>query len=110
MNEIIIPPGSAPLAHQVAGHFSDKNNNKICMLATNDGCVLKAIQSRVNGKRELDFFQRIFCTNQEELSEHEVSLKKFLPHYLGYLLYNQSKLNFESNNRLFSSFLFFFFY
>ncbi len=90
-NEKYIPPGCFPLEHQVAGHFSSKNNAKLGMLQTNDGCVLKAIQSRLNGKRELDFFIRIFCT--EDLNEHEINLRKFLPIYRGYLIYNSSKLN-----------------
>jgi hypothetical protein len=91
MNEnIVFPPDSFPLEHQVAGHFSDKNNNKISMLGTIDGCVLKAIQSKQNGERELEFFQKIFNHNNDELSEHKIFLRKFLPYYIGYFDFNMS--------------------
>ena len=91
MNEnIIIPPDSFPLEHQVAGHFSDKNNNKISMLGTKDGWILKAVQSKQNGERELEFFQKIFNHSNDELSEHKIFLRKFLPFYIGYFDFNMS--------------------
>lgn len=91
INDIIkLPPGSFPLEHQVAGHFSDKNNTKISMLGMKDGFVLKAVQSKLNGERELEFFQKVFSNNNDEMSEHKKFLRKFLPNYIGYFDFNKS--------------------
>lgn len=61
-------------------------------LQTDDGCVLKPVQSPPRGEREHNFFKRIFKSNQSDLNEDEQELKKLLPNYRGSFVHNQSEL------------------
>jgi hypothetical protein len=63
-------------------------------LQTNDGLVLKPVQSPPRGEREHNFFKRIFSSNESDLNEDEKELKNLLPIYRGSVIYNNSKLIF----------------
>ena len=114
--EILLPSNCLPLAHQVAGHFYGKGKTKlgdfvvahfICffsigfetyflkfkgLLQTNDGYVLKPVQSPPRGEREHNFFKRIFSSNDSDLNQDELQLRNLLPTYRGSLIHNESNL------------------
>lgn len=112
--EQMLPQNCLPLHHQVAGHFFGKGRTKLGnykepmilnddsifpyqfyltgFLQTDDGCVLKPVQSPPRGEREHNFFKRIFKSNQSDLNEDEQELKKLLPNYRGSFVHNESKL------------------
>lgn len=87
-DDLALVSNFCPLQHQVAGHFSEITKTKLCFLQTNDGCVLKPIQSKLNGFREHDFLKRVFCTDDDVLHENEICLKQFLPWYRGSIIYD----------------------
>ena len=60
-------------------------------MQTNDGLVLKPVQSPPRGEREHNFFKRIFSSNESDLNEDEKELKNLLPIYRGSVIYNNSK-------------------
>lgn len=74
-----LPNNCIPLRHQVAGHFG--------FLQTNDGYILKPVQSPPRGEREHNFFKRIFKST--DLNEDERELKNLLPHYRGSFVHSQ---------------------
>ena len=61
-------------------------------LQTNDGHVLKPVQSPPRGEREHNFFKRIFSSNEHNLSEDEKELKLLVPTYRGSFIHNESKI------------------
>ncbi len=61
------------------------------LLQTNDGNVLKPVQSPPRGEREHNFFKRIFSSNDSDLNQDEINLRSFLPTYRGSLIHNESK-------------------
>ena len=86
-----MPLNCAPLSHQVAGHFYGQGRTKLGLLQTNDGIILKPVQSPPHGEREHDFYKRLFQRKDHELSGDEVELRKLLPTYRGFVLHNESK-------------------
>jgi len=84
----ILPSNCLPLTHQVAGHFFGKGRTKLGFLQTNDGLVLKPVQSPPRGEREHNFFKKIFSSDERELNEDERELKNLLPTYRGSFLHN----------------------
>ena len=89
---ISLPQNCCPLSHQVAGHFFGKGRTKLGLLQTNDGFILKPVQSPPTGQREHDFYKHIFRTNDTDLNEDEQRLKKLLPAYLGSMIHNDGKI------------------
>lgn len=83
-----LPTDCAPLTHQVAGHFYGKGRTKLGLLQTNDGHVLKPVQSPPRGEREHNFFKDIFESDEKDLNENQRALKKLLPIYRGSLIHN----------------------
>jgi 1D-myo-inositol-tetrakisphosphate 5-kinase/inositol-polyphosphate multikinase len=65
-------------------------------LQTENGLVLKPVQSFPRGEREHNFFKRIFMSDESDLNNDEKELKLLLPQYRGSLTHNESKtlLNF----------------
>ena len=61
------------------------------LLQTNDGFVLKPVQSPPRGEREHNFFKHIFLSDSNELNEDEIELKNLLPTYRGSFMHNNSK-------------------
>ena len=84
-----MPLNCAPLSHQVAGHFYGQGRTKLGLLQTNDGIILKPVQSPPHGEREHDFYKRLFQRKDHELSGDEVELRKLLPTYRGFVLHNE---------------------
>lgn len=84
----VLPSNCMPLAHQVAGHFFGKGRTKLGFLQTNDGLVLKPVQSPPRGEREHNFFKKIFSQDESELNEDEKELKNLLPTYRGPFMHN----------------------
>lgn len=68
----------------------------IGLLQTNDGLVLKPVQSPPRGEREHNFFKHIFLSDSSELNPDEIELKNLLPTYRGSLVHNDSKNSFDS--------------
>jgi inositol-polyphosphate multikinase len=62
------------------------------LLQTNDGYVLKPLQSAPRGERELGFFIRIFSNDEFNLNEDERELRKLLPTFRGLFTHNESNL------------------
>ena len=60
------------------------------LLQTNDGNVLKPVQSPPRGEREHNFFKRIFSSEDSDLNQDEINLRSFLPTYRGSLIHNES--------------------
>ena len=60
-------------------------------LQTDDGLVLKPVQSPPRGEREHNFFKKIFSQNESELNDDEKELKNLLPTYRGSYIHNDSK-------------------
>ena len=60
-------------------------------MQTNDGYVLKPVQSPPRGEREHNFFKRIFSSDDSDLNQDEINLRNFLPTYRGSLIHNESK-------------------
>jgi len=60
-------------------------------LQTNDGLVLKPVQSPPRGEREHNFFKKIFSSVESELNQDEKELKNLLPTYRGPFMHNNSK-------------------
>ena len=89
-----LPSNCLPLVHQVAGHFYGKGRTKLGLLQSNDGLVLKPVQSPPRGEREHNFFKRIFQTADAALNKDEIELRKFLPTYRGSFIHNNSKISF----------------
>ncbi len=58
-------------------------------MQTNDGAVLKAVQSPPRGLKELEFYKRLFTANNIN-NVDEINLKKFLPLYYGTIVYDNS--------------------
>lgn len=88
ITEQMLPKNCLPLHHQVAGHFFGKGRTKLGFLQTDDGCVLKPVQSPPRGEREHNFFKRIFKSNNSDLNDDEQELKKLLPNYRGSFVHN----------------------
>ena len=63
----------------------------IGFLQTNDGLVLKPVQSPPRGEREHNFFKKIFSQDESELNEDEKELKNLLPTYRGPFMHNNSE-------------------
>lgn len=84
-----IPPNFCIPTHQVAGHFHGQSKTKLGLLQTKDGFIYKAIQSPPRGQRELDFYKRIFSTEEENLNTDEKKLKRLLPGYGGEIIINE---------------------
>lgn len=85
----LLPKNCLPLVHQVAGHFFGKGRTKLGFLQTDDGYVLKPLQSPPRGEREHNFFKRIFSSDQSNLNNDEKELKNLLPHYRGSFFHNE---------------------
>ncbi|CAF0933666.1 unnamed protein product [Brachionus calyciflorus] len=83
-----LPNNCFPLAHQVAGHFYGKGRTKLGLLQTNDGLVLKPVQSPPRGEREHNFFKRIFLSEDHELNQDEIVLRSLCPTYRGFLTHS----------------------
>ena len=60
-------------------------------MQTNDGYVLKPVQSPPRGEREHSFFKRLFSSNDSDLNQDEIHLRNLLPTYRGSLIHNESK-------------------
>jgi hypothetical protein len=60
-------------------------------LQTENGLVLKPVQSFPRGEREHNFFKRIFMSDESDLNNDEKELKLLLPQYRGSLTHNESK-------------------
>ena len=79
-------------------------------MQTNDGHVLKPVQSPPRGEREHNFFKRIFSSNEHILSEDEKELKMLVPTYKGSFIHNESiiqKLSYYEYNYRIKIFIFF---
>lgn len=85
-----LPKNCLPLVHQVAGHFYGKGRTKLGLLQTNDGLVLKPVQSPPRGEREHQFYKDVFLNADCQLNSDQLELRKFLPAYRGSLTHNQS--------------------
>lgn len=90
VDDTSLPTDCLPLTHQVAGHFYGKGRTKLGLLQTNDGLVLKPVQSPPRGEREHNFFKRIFQTDDSELNQDEIELRNLLPAYRGSLIHNDN--------------------
>ncbi len=88
---VSLPMNCCPLSHQVAGHFYGQGRTKLGLLQSNDGLVLKPVQSPPNGQREHEFYKHIFLSKNSELNEDELCLRKLLPVYHGSILHDNSK-------------------
>lgn len=85
-----MPHNCLPLMHQVAGHFHGRGRTKLGLLQTNDGLILKPVQSPPNGQREHEFYKRLFQRDESELNQDELELKRLTPTYRGALIHNNS--------------------
>jgi len=92
VDDIVLPQNCMPLTHQVAGHFFGKGKTKLGLLQSNDGFVLKPVQSPPRGEREHNFFKRLFQSDESLLNSDEIELRNLLPTYRGSLNHNESKL------------------
>lgn len=92
VDESVLPHNCMPLAHQVAGHFFGKGKTKLGLLQSNDGFVLKPVQSPPRGEREHNFFKRLFQSDDSLLNSDEIELRNLLPTYRGCLNHNDSKI------------------
>ncbi|ESO12252.1 hypothetical protein HELRODRAFT_158730 [Helobdella robusta] len=80
-----VPKGVKPLDHQVAGHVFGRPNgqkqNQLGFLQNDEGQILKPIQGPIKGKREAEFYSRLF---DSELAISElIELRTFVPKYFG---------------------------
>jgi 1D-myo-inositol-tetrakisphosphate 5-kinase/inositol-polyphosphate multikinase len=91
VDDSVLPHNCMPLAHQVAGHFFGKGKTKLGLLQSNDGFVLKPVQSPPRGEREHTFFKRLFQSDENLLNSDETELRNLLPTYRGSLNHNDSK-------------------
>ncbi|XP_014665254.1 PREDICTED: inositol polyphosphate multikinase-like [Priapulus caudatus] len=76
-----LPEGVARLHLQIAGHFHGMGPTGLGMLQSQDGWVLKPVQSPPRGTRELDFYDQVF--NKDNRDSVILRLRKLLPHYAG---------------------------
>jgi hypothetical protein len=90
-DDSVLPQNCTPLTHQVAGHFFGKGKTKLGLLQSNDGFVLKPVQSPPRGEREHNFFKRLFQSDESLLNSDEIELRNLLPTYRGSLSHNNSK-------------------
>ena len=60
------------------------------LLQTDDGYVLKPVQSPPRGEREHNFFKRIFSSDDSVLNKDEIELRNLLPVYRGSFVHNDS--------------------
>ncbi|XP_011302409.1 inositol polyphosphate multikinase [Fopius arisanus] len=74
-----LPSGMRWLASQVAGHHSDLTKNRISMIETDNGCVLKAGQREDLQLREVSFYENIKNSNESLYNE----LSMLTPKYYG---------------------------
>ncbi|CAF1079926.1 unnamed protein product [Adineta steineri] len=76
-----LPPDTAPLEHQVAGHFYGRSKTKFGLLQRcSTGDVLKPLLNPPRGPREHQFYDNIFS---DKISGEIVKLRPFLPKLLG---------------------------
>lgn len=76
-----LPPGTKPLANQVAGHKYGEGKTKLGCLQHEDGTVLKPVQGPPRGQREMDFYTTAFdenCSNNTL-----INLRQFVPKFSG---------------------------
>ena len=89
--ETLLPDDCLPLAHQVAGHFYGKGKTKLGLLQTNDGHVLKPVQSPPRGEREHNFFKRLFSSPSDQLNRDELDLRRIIPAYFGSIVHGDGE-------------------
>ena len=58
------------------------------LLQTDNGHVLKAVQSPPRGLRELEFYKKIFESKYSELNNDEIELRKILPEFCNTIIHN----------------------
>ncbi|KAJ8318002.1 hypothetical protein KUTeg_003093 [Tegillarca granosa] len=76
-----LPPGTKPLANQVAGHKYGEGKSKLGCLQHIDGTILKPVQYPPKGQREVDFYQTVF--NNENTEEILQQLRCHVPQFFG---------------------------
>ena len=68
----------------------EKKTTSKGLLQTNDGYVLKPVQSPPRGEREHNFFKRLFSSNDSVLNQDEIHIRNLLPTYRGSFIHNES--------------------
>lgn len=78
LNSPQLPPGTKPLPTQVAGH--KYGDGKIGCLEVDDGSILKHVQRPPKGQRELDFYDEVFKSADDNTL---IELRPFVPEFHG---------------------------
>lgn len=76
-----LPPGTKPLANQVAGHKYGEGKTKLGCLQHEDGTILKPVQCPPRGQRETDFYTTAFDENCSDVTL--LKLREFVPKFCG---------------------------
>ena len=62
------------------------------LLDCKDGYVLKPAQTSLRGEREFKFYVQIFSSDDSNINNDEIELRKYMPTFIGSIIHENCKL------------------